>query len=298
MKLRELEYLLAVAETGHFGQAAEKCFVSQPTLSAGIKKLEQELEIVLFERDNRSVTLTPAGVDVRSMAKSIMHKVDEINDYANYHKDPFAGQFKMAAIPTIAPYFFPLVMENLKQELPKLEWRLYEYQTENLLQALRDGDTDIGLLATRESHKHFVQVPLFSEDFVLVMAKGHALKGKRNLRSADLEHAKMLLLSEGHCLRDQALDVCTSKGIAASDDYKATSLETLRQMVVAGAGVTLLPQLALREAHQRTGLDLRIMPKPKPRRTVYLTWRRNFYRLPLIGKITECLQQRVEDLKL
>ena len=141
-------------------------------------------------------------------------------------------------------------------------------------------------------------MPLFDEDFQLVMPKGHSLKTKKSLKSSDVENAHMLLLSEGHCLRDQALDVCSSRNIHAEDDFKATSLETLRQMVVTGAGVTLMPALAVKERHQRTGLDVRELPKPKPKRTIYLTWRRNFYRLPLIGKVTEILQSRVEHLDL
>lgn len=298
MNLRFLNYFLAVKETGHFGLAAEKCFVSQPTLSSGIQKLEQELDLLLIDRDNRSVGLTPAGEEIAQMAKSIVTQIETMKDYARYKSDPFAGTLRLGAIPTIAPYLLPLVMKSLKSGLPKIEWQLFEYQTEGLLKHLVDGDIDVAILATEESNKHFVQIPLLDEIFQLVMPKGHSLKTKKSLKSSDVENAHMLLLAEGHCLRDQALDVCSSRNIHADNDFKATSLETLRQMVVAGAGVTLMPALSVKEKHQRTGLDIRELPKPQPKRTIYLTWRRNFYRLPLLGKVAEILQSRVEELGL
>lgn len=298
MNLRFLTYFLAVKETAHFGLAAEQCFVSQPTLSSGIQKLEQELDLHLIDRTNRSVVLTDVGEEIAVLAQSIVNQIKHMQEFAHYKSDPFSGILKMAAIPTVAPYFLPLIMSSLKSGLPKIEWRLFEYQTEDALQHLLSGDIDVAVIATEESQKDFVQVPLFNEDFQLVMPKGHPLKLKKSLKSSDVENAKMLLLAEGHCLRDQALDVCSSRNIHAENDFKATSLETLRQMVVAGAGVTLMPSLAVKEKHQRTGLDIRELPNPKPKRTIYLTWRRNFYRLPLLGKVTEILQTRVENLGL
>jgi len=291
MNLKFLKYLTAIKQFSHFGKAAEACFVSQPTLSAGIKKLEDELDILLIERDNRSVRLTDAGEQIAKMSADIVLQVGNIRDFAKYQSDPLEGECKLGIIPTIAPYYLPKVVPQLKKSLPNINWHFSEYQTWRMLEAIENGDLDIGILATQESEQKFQQVDLFSETFKLVMPKGHVLKAKKQLKANDLESARMLLLTEGHCFRDQALDVCSNRGVNADLDIQATSLETLRQMIVAGTGITLLPEMSVKEKHQRVGLEVRDLPKPQPKRTISLIWRKNFYRKPLLDKVSSLLKK-------
>jgi len=289
MNLKFLKYLSAVERFQHFGQAAEACFVSQPTLSAGIKKLEDELGVLLIERDNRSVRLTDVGERIAKMANDIVLQVDNIHEFAKHQTDPLAGECRIGVIPTIAPYYLPKIVPLLKKSLPKIQWHFSEYQTSHLLDELERGDLDFGIIATNESEQKFQQQQLFDEDFRLVMPKGHELKSKKQLKATDLEMARMLLLTEGHCFRDQALEVCAQRGVNARTDMQATSLETLRQMIVAGSGVTLMPEMAVKDRHQQAGLDIRELPKPAPKRSIYLVWRKNFYRKDLIDEVLELL---------
>lgn len=290
MNLKFLKYLTAIKQHGHFGKAATACFVSQPTLSAGIKKLEDELDVLLIERDNRSVRLTDIGEQVAKMAADIVLQVDNIQDFVRYKADPLSGSCRLGIIPTIAPYYLPKIVPVLKKSLPNIDWHFSEYQTWRMLEALESGDLDVGILATDESGQKFEQTKLFDEEFKLVMPKGHELKNKRQLKAYDLESARMLLLTDGHCFRDQALAVCSSRGVNADVDMEATSLETLRQMIVAGSGVTLMPEMAVRDRHQRVGLDIRDLPKPTPKRSVSLIWRKNFYRKPLMQEVAKVLK--------
>ncbi len=291
MNLKFLKYLTAIKQYGHFGKAAEASFVSQPTLSAGIKKLEQELDVMLIERDNRSVRLTDVGEQIAKMSAEIVLQVDNIRDFAKYQADPLAGECRLGVIPTIAPYYLHKIVPLLKKALPKIDWHFVEYQTSALLEAIDTGELDIGIVATSESEQRFEQVTLFSEDFKLVMPKGHALKTKKSLRANDLEAARMLLLTEGHCFRDQALEVCSLRGVNADLDIQATSLETLRQMIVADTGVTLMPAMAIKERHQRSGLDVRELPKPVPKRDISLICRRNYYRKELMEQVIITLHE-------
>lgn len=289
MNLKFLKYLTAIKQFGHFGKAAESCFVSQPTLSAGIKKLEQELDVLLIERDNRSVRLTDVGEQVAKMSAEIVLQVDNIRDFAKYQTDPLAGECKLGVIPTIAPYYLPKIVPQLKKSLPNIDWHFSEFQTWRMLEAIESGELDVGILATHESEQKFEQVDLFHETFKLVMPKGHQLKLKKQLKATDLESARVLLLTEGHCFRDQALEVCSLRGVNADLDIQATSLETLRQMIVAGTGITLLPEMSVKEKHQRVGLEVRDLPKPQPKRTISLIWRKNFYRKPLMVQVKKIL---------
>lgn len=289
MNLKFLKYLTAIKQHAHFGKAAKACFVSQPTLSSGIKKLEEELDVLLIERDNRSVRLTDVGEQIAKMSSDIVLQVDNIRDFAKYQRDPLAGECKLGVIPTIAPYFLPKIVPILKNKLPNIHWNFTEYQTWRMLEAIESGELDLGILATNESEQKFEQVELFEETFKLVMPKGHELKLKKQLKAKDLEAARMLLLTEGHCFRDQALDVCTSRGVNADIDIQATSLETLRQMIVAGTGITLLPAMSVKEKHQRVGLEVRDLPKPQPKRSISLIWRKNFYRRPLMEEVVRIL---------
>lgn len=276
IKLKDLRYLVAVADTGHFGKAAERCFVSQPTLSAQLKKLEEYLGVPLIERQPRGALLTPAGSEIVERARRIIEASDEVVDIARTHKDPLAGRLRVAFLPTIGPYLLPIVVPKLRKALPRLELMLYEYQTAPMLEKLRAGELDLGILALPIEIDGLVTRPLYDEPFVVAAPANHPLADKKQIRVEDLSGATLLLLEDGHCLRDQALDVCNRIDAEEKQDFRATSIETLRQMVAAGAGVTLLPELATRGSHAAPrGLVLRPFVKPQPSRRIGAVWRKS-----------------------
>jgi LysR family hydrogen peroxide-inducible transcriptional activator len=281
VNLRDLQYLVAVAEHRHFGKAAEACYVSQPTLSTQLKKLEQELGVDLIERNPRQVLLTDAGEQVVERAKVILGEAENIRGIAKRAQDPESGTIRMGLFPTLAPYLLPHVVPNLHRRFPKLELLLVEEKTEVVLDRLRTGQLDVGILALPILDPQLHQEPLFDEDFVLAVPADHPLaatEGKVDV--SVLEHEDVLLLEEGHCLRDQALAVCHLAGAAERSGFRATSLETLRQMVAAGVGVTLLPELAVQPPVPASE-DVRLLrfEEPVPRRRLAMCWRRtNVYK--------------------
>lgn len=275
IKLKDLRYLVALADTRHFGQAAARCHVSQPTLSAQLRKLEDYLGVPLVERQPRRVMLTPAGQEILARARAIAEASDEIVEIARAHRDPLSGRLRVAFLPTIGPYLLPVVAPRLRKALPRLELMLYEYQTDAMLAKLRSGEIDMGVLALLEGMEEFSQRTLYDEPFVLAVPAEHALAQKAPARPEDLRGATLLLLEDGHCMRDQALDVCSGVDVNEKQDFRATSIETLRQMVAAGAGVTLLPELATRGAYAAPrGMVLRPFVRPAPVRRIGALWRR------------------------
>jgi LysR family transcriptional regulator, hydrogen peroxide-inducible genes activator len=245
MNLRDLRYLVALAEYRHFGRAAEACFVSQPTLSTQIKKIEDELGVTLVERAPRNVMLTPTGAEIAKRAQRVLAEVEQIRDIARRSLDPEAGTLKLGLFPTLGPYLLPHVVPLLRKRFPRLELLLTEEKTELLLHQLHEGRIDAALLALPLHEEQLHAEPLFEEPFVLAVPAGHALASRSVLRMRDLREQRLLLLDDGHCLREQALDVCQRAGAGEKDGFRATSLETLRQMVAAGVGITLLPLLAV-----------------------------------------------------
>jgi LysR family hydrogen peroxide-inducible transcriptional activator len=244
VNLRDLKYLVALAEERHFGKAAERCHVSQPTLSAQIRKLEEYLGVSLVERQPKKVSLTETGERIVARARLVLHEADAIVELARTDRDPLAGELKLAFIPTVGPYLLPKVATRLKRALPKLKLLLYEYQTAQLLEKLRHGDIDMGILALPIPTDGLECRALYEEAVMLAVPDAHPLAQRERARLEDLRGETLLLLEDGHCLRDQALEVCSRVRVSEDQDYRATSLETLRQMVAAGHGVTLLPQLA------------------------------------------------------
>jgi len=247
MNLRDLEYLVAVADLRHFGRAAKQCHVSQPALSSQIKKLESELDVVLFERTNRSVMLTPVGHSVVQIARRMLADADLIRETAAAAKHPLAGRYRLGAFPTLASYLFPHLVPRLRERMPQLRLVLVEEKSDDLLQQLRRGKIDAAFLALPISEDGFVVEPLFEDDFVVAVGTTHPLSGCKEVGANELSKHRLLLLDEGHCLRDQSLEVCDLMGIGEDTDVRATSLETLRQMVRADAGVTLMPRIAVRD---------------------------------------------------
>jgi LysR family hydrogen peroxide-inducible transcriptional activator len=279
MNLRDLRYLVAVAEHRHFGKAAEACFVSQPTLSTQIKKLEQELGVELIERNPRGILLTDAGSRVVERAKVVLAEADSIRDIARQAQDPESGSLRLGLFPTLAPYLLPHVVPPLHARFPKLELLLVEEKTEVLLQRLHDGRLDAAILALPVADAQLHQEPLFSEDFVLAVPRGHPLAdghrdGEDGVDVSALAAENVLLLEEGHCLRDQALAVCELAGATERTGFRATSLETLRQMVAAGVGITLLPELAVQPpVPPSPDIELLHFGAPVPRRELAMFWR-------------------------
>jgi LysR family hydrogen peroxide-inducible transcriptional activator len=292
VNLKDLRYLVALADTGHFGKAAERTFVSQPTLSAQLKKLEEYLGVKLVERRPKNVQLTEVGKQVVARARRMLNEGDEIIAVARNNADPFAGKLKMALIPTIGPYLLPRVMPKLRKALPHLKLMLYEYQTESLLARLRDGEIDIGIMALPTSEDGIETRVLYQEDFTVALPNGHALGAKSTIKLQDLKGHTLLLLEDGHCLRDQALEVCSRVDVREPEDFRATSLETLRQMVVAGLGITLLPELAVESPFgSQRGLTVRRFAKPVPHRTVGAVWRKSSTRIPAIAAVGDVVER-------
>lgn len=276
MNLRDLRYLVALADERHFGKAAERCFVSQPTLSAQIRKLEEYLGVPLVERQPRRVALTATGVKIVQRARLLLQEADAIVELAKTDRDPLAGPLKLALIPTVGPYLLPHIVGRLRRELPRLKLMLYEYQTEPLLERLRAGEIDVGILALPVAMDGLEAAPLYEEPFMLAVPASHALADRERVKVEDLRGETLLLLEDGHCLRDQALDVCRLSGANEKSGFRATSLETLRQMVAAGVGVTLLPALSV-HAPVAQPPNIRVVPfrKPAPSRRIALVWRKS-----------------------
>ncbi len=271
MNLRDLHYFIVLSETRHFGEAAKRCHVSQPTLSMQIKKLEEELGLVLFERNNKQVILTDAAKALVAQAQLILFQVAQMKEFARASADPFAGELRLGLIPTLAPYLLPLIMKEIGSAFPKLQVWLYEDKTHRLIEKLTSGQIDAALMATPVEGEFTSQV-LFEEPFYFAAAQSSSLRNKKFLQISELADQPVMLLEEGHCLREQAMAVCELAKVEALADFTATSLETLRWMVQAGMGVTLLPALAVNMTEPG---NLVVLPfaKPAPSRFIALYWR-------------------------
>ena len=291
MNLRDLRYLVALADYKHFGRAAVASFVSQPTLSTQLKKFEEELGMALVERNPRNVLLTEVGEAVVARARVILREADEIKAIARRAKDPESGTVRIGIFPTLAPYLLPHVVPNIVEQFPKLELILVEDKTEVILKKLHDGVLDAGVLALPIHDDSLHAEFLFDETFVLALPKHHRLARARRVKRADLRLESLLLLDDGHCLRDQALEVCAMTGAAEKPGFRATSLETLRHMVSANVGITLLPALSVHApAPNSPGVTLVPFFDPAPHRRIAMIWRRT-------SALKEFLQQLVPILK-
>ncbi|OZA13903.1 MAG: DNA-binding transcriptional regulator OxyR [Hydrogenophilales bacterium 17-62-8] len=275
MTLQELKYLVALADYGHFGKAAEACFITQSTLSTQIKKLEGFLGVTLFDRSLKRVTPTPIGREILQAARNIVEETERIRQVAKHAQDPMTRTINLGVIPTLGPYYLPHALTLMHKKHPGLRLLLREEMTPQVLEHLNDGKLDAGLLALPVTDESLRVEPLFYEPFYAALPAGHALAAHAELTVFDIMAEKLLLLDEGHCLRDQALDVCGA-GSRGREEVRATSLETLRQMVGMGLGVTLLPALAV-DAGPRTSkknIEIRPFNAPPPGRTIGFVWRR------------------------
>lgn len=276
MNLRDLRYLVALADHRHFGKAAAASFVSQPTLSTQIRKLEEELGVALVERAPRKVMLTPAGREIAERARKVVADVEQMKEAARRSRDPEAGTVRLGMFPTLGPYLLPHVVPEIRERFPHLELLLVEEKSDVLAARLREGRLDAALLALPVHDEQLHVEFLFEEPFLLAVPEGHPLSRKGALGIDDLSKQKLLLLEDGHCLRDQALDVCQLAGASEKGEFQATSLETLRQMVAANVGVTLLPTLAVKPPVARSE-NIHLLPfkDSRPSRRIAMVWRRS-----------------------
>jgi LysR family hydrogen peroxide-inducible transcriptional activator len=271
--LKQLRYFEAVAHHRHFGHAAEACAISQPALSVQIKELEQNLQTPLFDRGGRNITLTSFGVDFAPRARAILQGVDELQDMARASKDGLMGRLRIGIIPTIGPYLLPSIITKLTRMNPALDIHVRETMTPRLITELTEGRIDTAIVALPVSEPSLTEVTLFDEKFMLVRPS-----------SAHLNEMKLLLLEEGHCFRDQALSFCDMQSETAREGLDASSLSTLVQMVGAGIGVTLIPEMAVAVETRSAQVAVNAFPAPEPTRRVGMIWRKTS---PLASKLSE-----------
>lgn len=246
MNLRDLKYIVEVAREKNFARASAKVFVSQPALSMQIKKLEETLGVEIFERDKQNFLITPVGAEIIKKAEIILQESEEIKMIAKNSKDPHKGEIRIGAFPTVASYFLPNFIKNIHKKFPHLKIFLIEAKSEELITKLRSGEIDCCLLAMPIKDDNLIGEKIFSEKFLLATPKGHPFSKKSKIQIKELKKQELMLLEDGHCMRDQALEICSMVKAFENKDFKATSLETLRQMVANGTGITLMPEIAVR----------------------------------------------------
>ncbi|MEI6661348.1 MAG: LysR substrate-binding domain-containing protein [Comamonadaceae bacterium] len=303
MTLTELKYIVAVARERHFGKAADACFVSQPTLSVAVKKLEEELDVKLFERSANEITVTALGEEIVRQAQSVLEQAANIKDIAKRGKDPLAGALKLGVIYTIAPYLLPDLVRQVITHLPQMPLMLQENFTVKLLEMLRTGEIDCAILAEPFPDAGLAVAPLYDEPFFAAVPSQHPLAKLSSVTTEALKSETMLLLGSGHCFRDHVLEVCPEFARFSSDaegirkSFEGSSLETIKHMVAAGMGITLVPRLsvpsqALQPSKRRRDDDfVKYLPVqdgkgvPPPTRRVVLAWRRSFTRYEAIAAL-------------
>ena len=295
VKLRDLEYLSAIDEHKHFGKAAQACFVSQPTLSGQLMKLEEQLGLQLVERHRRNVMLTPAGEQLVKEARKVLQAANEFESSAKALLDPLAGDLHLGLIPTLAPYLLPHIMADLNKGLPNINFFLHENQTKVLLQQLDEGKLDVLILPYLDEMEKFESYQLFDEPLVLATPKEHALADKQNLSLSDLHGEKILTLADGHCLKDQAMGYCFAAGAKEDNSFQATSLETLRHMVASGMGITMLPELAATGNVASDNISYGHFNQPQPVRGISLVIRPNYSRMECVRAIVASVRQSLSD---
>ncbi len=273
MNLRDLEYLVALAEHQHFRLAAEACYVSQPTLSGQIRKLEDELGVVLLERTSRKVLFTASGMLLVAQARRVLEEARLLREMAQQHTEEMSGPLHIGLIPTVGPYLLPHIIPGLRKEFPELEIYLHEAQTNQLVSQLENGEIDCALLALVKETQNFIEVPICDESMYLAVAVDHDWADRDKVAMKELSGRQLLMLEDGHCLRDQALGFCFAAGAREDVHFRATSLETLRNMVAAGAGMTLIPKLAVPQERIRDGVCYMPCYDPEPTRTLGLIYR-------------------------
>ena len=294
MTLTELKYIVAVAREKHFGRAAEACFVSQPTLSVAIKKLEEELDVKLFERGSNEVSVTPLGGDIVRQAQSVIEQAAAIKEIAKRGKDPVSGPLRLGIIYTIGPYLLPDLVRQAIERVPQMPLILQENFTAKLLDMLRTGELDCAVMAEPFPDTGLAVAPLYDEPFLAAVPKGHPMAKRKSVTAEELKNETMLLLGTGHCFRDHVLEVCPEYARFASGaegirkSFEGSSLETIKYMVASGMGVTVVPALSV-PAEAQTHIRYIKFSPPAPTRRVVLVWRRTFTRYEAIAALRNCI---------
>ncbi len=297
MNLRSLQYFVKLSDLRHFSKAAEACFVSQPTLSTQIRKLEDELGVQLVERSPRKIMLTPVGEEIAERARLVLSDIDQIRAVARRAGDPADGNLRLGLFPTLAPYLLPHVIPTIRKQYPNLRLQLAEEKTDDILKMLQQGELDAALLALPINDDGLDMEILFEEPFVLALPGEHPLEEKSRITLKDLNGSELLLLDEGHCLREHALEVCALAGAHERVDFHATSMETLRQMVAANVGITLMPLLSVKPPiAQTSNLITRRFASPAPSRTIAMVWRNSSALADFLHELAACFKNLPADL--
>jgi LysR family hydrogen peroxide-inducible transcriptional activator len=288
--LTELKYIVALARERHFGRAAEKCFVSQPTLSVAVKKLEDELGAILFERGQNEVRTTPVGEQIVAQAERVLSEANLVKELADAAGDPLAGPLRLGAIYTIGPYLLPKLVPLIKQRAPKMPLMIEESFTDRLLESLKRGDLDVAVLALPIAEPGLVAQAVYDEDFRVLVPVGHGWAKKKSVEPDELLGEPLLMLGRGNCFRDQVLDLCHAAGEGGPQVLEGSSLETIRLMVASGVGITVMPATAV-DTLPKTDPLLRVRPfaDPQPSRRVGLVWRASFPRHQAIDLLRRAL---------
>jgi LysR family transcriptional regulator, hydrogen peroxide-inducible genes activator len=289
--LRQLRFLVAVVERRHFGAAAEECLVSQSALSAAIQELEDHLGVKLLERTKRVVIPTAVGLDIAERARALLRNADELVEAAQDARDPLSGSLQLGVIPTIGPFLAPRIMPVLRENFPKLKVYLREEQSAPILARLESGQADIAIIALPYPCEGLETMELARDRFVVVVPPDHRLAGRKKVRAQDMAADDLLLLEDGHCLREHALAACSLEGARRNSGFQGTSLHTLVQMAANGLGVTLVPEMAIRAGILR-GLDLVAVPleDDSPPRIIALAWRLSSSRKAMFRQLGEALR--------
>ncbi len=291
MTLTELRYIVAVARERHFGRAAEACFVAQPTLSSAVKKLEEELDVKLFERGSSEVTVTPLGEDIVRQAQTVLDQAATIKEIAKRGKDPLAGSLRLGVIYTIGPYLLPDLVRHVITHVPQMPLMLQENFTVKLLEMLRTGELDCAILAEPFTDAGLAVAPLYEEPFMVAVPHDHPLATRTAISADELKQETMLLLGTGHCFRDHVLEVCPEFARFSSDaegirkNFEGSSLETIKYMVASGMGVTVVPRLSVPKEPQPHIVYIPFEAQDVPTRRVVLVWRRSFTRYEAIAAL-------------
>jgi LysR family hydrogen peroxide-inducible transcriptional activator len=301
MTLTELKYIVAVARERHFGRAAEACFVSQPTLSVAIKKLEDELNVQIFERGTSEVRVTPIGEQIVTQAQRVLEQTLAIKEIAKQGKDPLVGPLRLGVIYTIGPYLLPTLVKQMIKRVPQMPLMLQENYTLKLIELLKQGEIDVAIMALPFAETGLMLRPLYDEPFVVALPSGHAWEHRSKIDPDDLKQETMLLLGSGHCFRDHVLGVCpelmrfSQNADGIQKTFEGSSLETIRHMVASGVGITVLPRTSVQEVKPHAGgvdsglLSYVAFDDPVPDRRVVLAWRKSFTRMPAIEAICDAI---------
>ena len=281
MNLRDLKYIVEVARQKNFAKASQAVFVSQPALSMQIKKLEETLGVDIFERDKQNFLITPAGEEILKKAEIILRESEELKAIAKSFKDPQNAEVRIGAFPTIASYYLPSFTKNLHKKFPQLKIYLFEAKSDELVEKLKNGELDLAILAMPQADDNLAGEKIFSEKFLLATPKNHPLAKKTKIQIKELKNQELMLLEDGHCLRDQALEICSTVKAYEYTDFQATSLETLRQMVANGTGITLMPEIAVRSDDKIVYVKI----FNAPFRTIGIYYRKSSVRKNLIKEI-------------